>query len=155
MLLLALGFGSGCARIAPGTWGTLVAVVPCWLALQQLSLGGYLLLTFVLIVVGVWLCGQAAQRLQVHDHPGIVWDEIAGYFVTMIAAPDGWVWAVVGFALFRLFDITKPWPIRRIDRGVDGGVGIMADDLLAGVYAWLVLQGLALAPAYLDAGGAA
>jgi phosphatidylglycerophosphatase A len=71
----------------------------------------------------------------VHDHAGIVWDEIVGYLVTMLFAPSGWFWVVIGFGLFRFFDILKPWPIRNIDRQLKGGLGIMLDDVLAGIYA--------------------
>jgi phosphatidylglycerophosphatase A len=80
----------------------------------------------------------------VHDHPGIVWDEIAGYLLTMVAAPKGWLWVWLGFGLFRLFDIWKPWPIRWLDRHVQGGLGIMVDDTLAAIYALIGLQLLAL-----------
>jgi len=140
---LSLGFGSGLAPFAPGTFGTLAAV-PLYLLLREgVSLPAYLLLVGLLSLAGVWLCGVTARALGLHDHPAIVWDEIAGYLLTMAAAPAGWGWVVTGFLLFRLFDILKPWPIRRIDRGVGGGVGIMLDDLLAALYAWLVLQGLA------------
>ena len=78
--------------------------------------------------------------LGAHDHSGIVWDEFAGYFITMIAAPAGWVWILVGFALFRLFDIWKPWPISILDKQVDGGFGIMIDDIVAGFFALICLQ---------------
>jgi phosphatidylglycerophosphatase A len=137
--LLAFGFGSGCAPIAPGTWGTLMAVL-LYLPLSLLSLAPYLIVVAVVSAVGIWLCGRTATDLKEHDHPGIVWDEFAGFFVTMIAAPVGWQWIIVGFLLFRLFDIWKPWPVRVLDKRVAGGLGIMVDDLLAGVYAWLVLQ---------------
>jgi len=140
--LLAFGFGSGVAPKAPGTWGTLVAV-PLFLLLQDLPLLAYLVVTVIVTLVGVWLCDVTAKELGVHDHPGIVWDEIAGYLITMIAAPAGWPWLVAGFVLFRLFDILKPWPIHAIDRGVDGGLGIMLDDVLAGVMAFACLQLLA------------
>jgi len=110
--------------------------------LQTLSLSIYLACVAVAFIAGIGICAHAARRLGVHDHAGIVWDEIAGYLVTMIAAPTGWVWVVAGFVLFRLFDIAKPWPIRWLDRQVHGGLGIMLDDLLAGVFAALVLQGL-------------
>lgn len=140
--LLAFGFGSGVGPKAPGTWGTLVAV-PIFLLMQDLSLPVYLGLVAVITVLGIWLCDVTAKDLGVHDHPGIVWDEIAGYLITMIAAPSGWLWLVIGFVLFRLFDILKPWPIRSIDEGVDGGLGIMLDDVLAGVMAFACLQLLA------------
>lgn len=139
---LALGFGSGCAPHAPGTFGTLAAIPLYWLV-ADLPLRWLVLLTLIMFVVGVWLCDRTAHDFGVHDHPAIVWDEVVGYFITMLAAPPGWVWLVVGFLLFRLFDIWKPWPIRVVDRRVSGGFGIMFDDVLAGVYAWLVLQGIA------------
>ena len=91
-------------------------------------------------LLGIWICGRAASDLGVHDHPGIVWDEIAGYLLTMTAAPAGWLWILVGFGLFRLFDIWKPWPIGWLDRRVGGGLGIMLDDLVAGVLAAACLQ---------------
>ena len=139
---LALGFGSGLAPVAPGTFGTLAAV-PLYLLVSELPLSAYLGVVLAGSVVGVWLCGRTARDLGVHDDPAIVWDEIIGYLVTMIAAPSGWVWVVVGFLLFRLFDVWKPWPIGYLDRQVGGGAGIMVDDLVAGVLALLVLQATA------------
>ena len=135
---LAFGFGAGAMPFAPGTFGTLVAV-PLYLLARSLPLGGYLLLCAALFVIGVGVCRGAERDLGVHDHPGIVWDEITGYFVAMTAAPGGWPWVVAGFVAFRLFDILKPWPIRWADRRVGGGLGIMLDDLLAGIYAGLAL----------------
>jgi phosphatidylglycerophosphatase A len=140
---LALGFGSGCAPFAPGTFGTLAAI-PLYLLLQRLPLLPYLAVVGLAFGFGVWICGRAARDLGVHDHPSIVWDEVVGYWLTMTAAPPGWAWIVLGFALFRLFDILKPWPIQAADRRVGGGFGIMFDDVLAGVYAWLALQGPAI-----------
>jgi phosphatidylglycerophosphatase A len=136
---LAFGFGSGLSPKAPGTMGTLAAI-PLYLLLAHLPLLGYLLVLAVMSVVGIWLCGESSRRLGVHDHGGIVWDEFAGFLLTMTAAPEGWAWIALGFALFRLFDIWKPWPVRIADRKIHGGLGIMLDDLLAGVYAWLLLQ---------------
>lgn len=139
---LAFGFGSGLAPKAPGTFGTLAAV-PIYLLMAELPpllYGGVLLLSFVL---GVYLCAKTAADLGVHDHPGIVWDEFVGFWITMFAAPAGWLWLVAGFVLFRLFDIWKPWPIKAIDKGMDSGLGIMMDDVLAGIFALVVLQGLA------------
>lgn len=143
---LAFGFGSGAAPVAPGTFGTLAAV-PLYLLLAQMPLGAYLLALVVLFGVGIWLCEKTAQDLGVHDHGGIVWDEFVGYWITMVAAPPGWWWLVVGFALFRLFDILKPFPISWLDRHIKGGIGIMVDDAVAGTFAWLCLQLLALAMA--------
>lgn len=136
---LAFGFGSGLAPFAPGTVGTLAAV-PLYLMLEQLSLPLYLLMVAVAFFVGVWICGVSGRELGVHDHGGIVWDEFVGFWITMAAAPSGWGWIVVGFLLFRLFDIWKPWPIRWADRRVSGGLGVMLDDLIAGIYAALFLQ---------------
>lgn len=138
---LALGFGSGLAPFAPGTTGTLAAI-PVYLLLQPLSPIYYLLVTIVLFNLGIVICCKATDNLGVHDHPAIVWDEIVGYLVTMWLAPAGWYWIFIGFVLFRLFDILKPWPIRWIDRHVSCGFGIMLDDLLAGVFGMAVLQGM-------------
>ena len=132
--LLAFGFGSGLAPVAPGTAGTLVGI-PFFMLLSQLPLAAYLLLTLVMFVIGVRVCDVCSRDLGVHDHGGIVWDEIVGYLVTMIAVPFAWQWILSGFLLFRLFDIFKPWPIRWFDRRVKGGFGIMVDDLIAGLFA--------------------
>lgn len=138
---LAFGFGSGLAPKAPGTFGTLMAV-PLYLLLMQLPLLGYVLLLLASFIVGVYLCGKTADDLGVHDHPGIVWDEFVGFWITMLAAPAGWLWIVIGFILFRLFDIWKPWPIKVLDEKMETGLGIMLDDVLAGIYAFICLQGL-------------
>ncbi len=140
--LLAFGFGSGAAPKAPGTWGTLAAVLIYW-SLSQLSPEHYLLMLLVTSVMGIYICGQTARDLGVHDHGSIVWDEFVGFWITMFAAPVGWVWVVVGFVLFRFFDIIKPWPISWIDKKITGGFGIMLDDVIAGVMAAVVLQGIA------------
>jgi len=140
--LLAFGLGSGLAPRAPGTAGTLLAVF-LELPLRGQSLELRALVALALFLAGLWICGESARRLGVHDHPGIVWDEIAGYFLTMLAAPAGWIWSVVGFLLFRLFDILKPWPIRDVDHRLHGGLGIMVDDSLAAVGAAVILYGMA------------
>lgn len=136
---LAFGLGSGAMPKAPGTWGTLVGLVFVPL-LQLLPHWGYGAVLVLGSLFGFWLCGKVARDLGVHDHQGIVWDEFVGIWVTLWLAPAGWGWLLLGFLVFRLFDILKPWPIRWIDRHVQGGVGIMLDDLLAGVFAWVVLQ---------------
>lgn len=136
---LAFGFGLGRMPVAPGTFGTL-AGIPFFLLLQPLSLAAYLACVAAMFLAGIWLCHRTARDLGVHDHPGIVWDEIVGYLVTMTAAPAGWPWLVLGFVLFRVFDILKPWPIRHFDRRVPGGLGIMLDDVLAGVFAAAIMQ---------------
>lgn len=137
--LLACGFGSGLAKKAPGTWGTVVAMI-LWWPLSYLSLPAYIVMLSVATIIGVWLCDKTARDLQIHDHPAIVWDEFCGYWLTMLLAPQSIVWAVYGFVLFRIFDIWKPWPIRWADKYIRGGAGIMIDDLIAGIFAGVVLQ---------------
>ncbi|MCL1140159.1 phosphatidylglycerophosphatase A [Shewanella pneumatophori] len=139
---LALGFGSGLAAKAPGTFGTLAAI-PLFLIMAPLSLPWYVALTLLSVFAGFYICDKASKDMGVHDHGAIVWDEVAGLLITMIAAPAGWQWLVIGFALFRFFDILKPWPIRWLDAKVHGGFGIMIDDVLAGIFSLLCLQGLA------------
>lgn len=140
---LAFGLGSGAAPRAPGTFGTLAALA-LYLVLPAMTPVVYLLFLLAGFVLGVWLCGKTAQDIGVHDHGGIVWDEFIGFWLTMFLAPPGLVWLLCGFVLFRLFDIVKPWPIRWFDRHVHGGFGIMIDDVLAGVMAWICLQLLAV-----------
>ena len=139
---LAFGFGSGLAPKAPGTFGTLMAI-PLYLLLSQLPLLVYAVVLVVFFLVGIYLCGKTADDLGVHDHPGIVWDEFVGFWITMFAAPAGLLWLVIGFALFRLFDIWKPWPIKIFDKNMESGLGIMIDDVLAGIYALIIIQVLA------------
>ena len=131
--LLAFGFGTGLSPKAPGTAGTLVGV-GVFLA-APLAIHWYLLVIALLSGVGVWICGVSARDLGVHDHPGIVWDEVVGFLITMTALPRSWLWITAGFVVFRMLDILKPWPIKMIDRRVTGGLGIMLDDVLAGVIA--------------------
>lgn len=136
---VAFGFGSGLSPKAPGTMGTLVGI-PLFLLMAPLPIAVYVFLVGLFFLLGVPLCDRVSRDLGEHDHGGIVWDEIVGYLVTMTAVPVGWQTLVAGFLLFRLFDILKPWPIRWLDRRIGGGFGIMVDDLLAGVFAWVLLQ---------------
>lgn len=138
VLLLAFGFGSGLVSKAPGTFGTLTALPFYWL-LVQTNLTIYSMVTAIVVVSGVWICGEAAKKLGEHDFAGIVWDEIAGYLITMWLVAFSWQAMVVGFLLFRVFDIVKPWPIKWVDRRVQGGLGIILDDVLAGIFAGVVL----------------
>jgi len=142
-LFLAFGFGSGLAKKAPGTCGTVAAIPLYWLMIQA-GLPIYSLLTVIATVAGIWICGIAADKLGEHDFGGIVWDEVAGYLITMWLVPFSWQAALLGFVLFRIFDIIKPWPIKWIDQKVQGGLGIMLDDVLAGVFAgallWIAAQ---------------
>lgn len=136
---LAAGFGAGCVPKLPGTAGTVIGVI-IYYPLQDADIRVYLGILISLIIAGIWICGKTARTLDVHDHSAIVWDEITGYLVTMFMAPAGWVWMIAGFILFRLFDILKPWPISWVDRQVKGGIGIMLDDIIAGVFGLLTLQ---------------
>ncbi len=146
--LFAFGFGSGLAKKAPGTFGTLAAI-PFFLLLQNLSWPVYLSWLIVTFALGVLWCDRSSRALGVHDHGGIVWDEFVGFWITMFMAPAGWLWIVIGFVLFRFFDILKPWPINWLDKKVHGGFGIMIDDVLAGIYALLVLQLIAFSVRFL------
>lgn len=138
---LSLGFGSGLSPYAPGTAGTLIAIPVYWL-MAPLSLASYLIVVLALFLIGVYLCQKTTDRLGAHDHSAIVWDEIVGYLLTMTAVPFDWGWAVLGFFLFRLFDVWKPWPVRELDRSIEGGLGIMLDDVGAAVYSALSLQAI-------------
>lgn len=138
---LSLGFGAGISAIAPGTIGTLAAI-PIYYLLQTQSLPIYISVTIAMFIIGIGLCGYTARALNTHDHPGIVWDEIVGFLITMIAIPFTWYWLLSGFLLFRLFDIWKPFPIKQMDKRITGGLGIMLDDVLAGLYAWACLWAL-------------
>jgi phosphatidylglycerophosphatase A len=134
ILLLAFGFGTGLAPRAPGTVGSLLGVLLAWVTLS-LSIELRLGLAAVLFAVGIWLCGEAGKRLGVHDHPGIVWDEIVSMYLVLLAFPVTVGYSIAGYFLFRLFDIWKPWPIRDLDHRLGGGLGTMLDDLLAALYA--------------------
>ncbi len=128
---LALGFGSGLLPKAPGTFGTLAAI-PLYLLLTPVSVSAYLAILVVMSLAGIYICGKAAKDSGVHDHGAIVWDEIVGFLITMFMVPISWQSIVVGFTLFRIFDIFKPWPISFVDKNLHGGLGIMVDDILAG-----------------------
>ena len=135
---LAFGLGAGLSPVAPGTAGSLVGLALAW-GTADLPLVSRLVIAIALIVSGVWICGESARRIAVHDHPGIVWDEIAGIYAALLVVPPPlWAWAF-GFGLFRLFDVWKPWPIRDLDHRLKGGLGIMLDDLMAALYTALIL----------------
>ena len=142
-VFLACGLGSGLIPKAPGTFGTLAAI-PVLLLMQPLSLLSYLLLTAAFFVIGIWISSRAIKIFQRDDPSEVVWDEVVGYLVTMIAAPTGWPWIVFGFVLFRIFDIWKPWPVSLADQKLHGGLGIMLDDVIAGLLAMLLIQIFAL-----------
>jgi phosphatidylglycerophosphatase A len=130
--LLAFGFGAGLAPKAPGTFGTLAAL-PFYLLFANLPTPLYAGLCLLLFLLGVYICKRCQQILGIGDHGGIVFDEIVGYLITMLGAPPSWSNVVLGFLLFRLFDVLKPWPISHFDRSVHGGFGVMLDDALAGL----------------------
>lgn len=135
---LAFGFGTGLAPFAPGTFGSLPGILLFWLTLD-FGLYVQLGVAAALSLSGIWICGESSKRLGVHDHGGIVWDEIAGMYVTLLVAPFTVVGWVLAFVFFRVMDIVKPWPIRDLDHRIDGGVGIMLDDLAAALYAAILL----------------
>ena len=136
--LLAFGFGSGLSPFAPGTMGTLVAI-PFIFVLKSLGTTGFWIALLLLFLLGVWVCDRVSLKLGVHDHGGIVWDEMVGYWLTMAFVPLQWQWLLAAFVLFRFFDIIKPWPIGQIDRKVSGGFGIMIDDIVAALFAMIIL----------------
>ncbi len=136
---LALGFGSGLAPKAPGTFGTLAAL-PVYLVLSQFSPVVYLSSVLLAFVFGVWLCEHVANDMKVKDPGCIVWDEFVGLWITLFLLPVGWYWIVIGFGLFRFFDIVKPWPVSWADKSLTGGMGIMVDDVLAGFYSLACIQ---------------
>ena len=97
-------------------------------------------LVIIACIAGIWICGRASEELKVHDHGGIVWDEFAGFWITMWALPTTWLSVLLGFLVFRIFDIFKPWPVDHLDTHGTGGIGIMQDDIAAGLYAMMVLH---------------
>lgn len=137
--VLAMGFGAGLSPLAPGTLGTLVAI-PLYWGLKSISPALYLAAIVFGFVVGVYVCSRLNLELARDDHPGIVWDEIVGYWIALLGTPMTWQYLAAGFILFRIFDILKPWPIRWIDRRVGGGLGVMLDDGLAGIITAVILN---------------
>lgn len=136
---IACGFGLGLFPIMPGTIGTLLGVVLVFI-FAKFSLLTYIILTVLFVVAGVWLCGVTNRDFGTKDHPAIIWDEIATFPIVMIAVPLTWYYLLIGFVLFRIFDIWKPEPIGWIDRNVPGGFGVMLDDVLAALASLIILQ---------------
>ncbi|MFZ3019023.1 MAG: phosphatidylglycerophosphatase A [Gallionella sp.] len=137
--LLSFGFGSGLARKAPGTFGTLVAFPIYWFLAPRLSDAMFILLLIWAFAIGVWVCGITGKALGDSDYGGIVWDEIVAMLLVLFFTPPSWEWWLLAFVLFRFFDIVKPPPIRYFDSNWHGGLGVMFDDLLAAGYALLCL----------------
>ena len=138
IVFCGVGFGSGLAPKAPGTFGSAFALlfVPIWFSIGFLN---SILAIIIMSLIGIYICGHTAKVMGVHDDGRIVWDEFAGQSITFLPliyiSEISWLWVLIAFALFRLFDVWKPWPIRLIDRQVGGGFGIMFDDIIAGVWA--------------------
>lgn len=140
---LAAGFGAGFSPKAPGTVGSLAALLPWWFFLRHLPLPAYLAVLAIGFAVGVWASHWAIRQTKIEDPSLVVWDEYIGMWIALLMAPAGWPWMLAAFALFRLFDIWKPWPVSWADERLHGGFGAMLDDAIAGAYALLVLQALA------------
>ncbi len=137
--LIAFGFGLGKLPAAPGTWASL-AMLPAhqWLA-PRTGDTGMLVLVALMFLVGVWACQRAGRALGTHDHGGMVWDEMTAFLLVLSFTPRALLWQVAAFVLFRLFDVVKPPPIRRLERRFQNGIGVMLDDLMAAFYTLLVL----------------
>lgn len=137
--MLATFFYVGKIPFAPGTFGTLAAI-PLWYALSQLNPIWYMTITFLIVLLGIFVSQMYEKTKAEHDSKEIVIDEVAGFLITMVWLPPTWQSVLLGFLLFRFFDIVKPPPIRQIDQKIMGGVGVMADDVVAGIVANLILQ---------------
>ncbi|HEU4663224.1 MAG TPA: phosphatidylglycerophosphatase A [Dokdonella sp.] len=139
---IACGFGSGLSPFAPGTVGSAAALLP-WIGLRELPWPVYLAVVALAFALGVWASNVAIARVRIDDPGAIVWDEFVGQWIALaplVVMPRAWWWLVAGFALFRLFDIWKPWPVSWADRRVHGGLGVMLDDAIAGAYAAIALS---------------
>jgi phosphatidylglycerophosphatase A len=133
----AFGFGFGLMPFAPGTWGSLLGIAAWWVTPRDLVV--QLPVAAVMFLAGIWLTGASARRIGVHDHPGIVWDEILGMYLVLLVTPPDPLWVLAAFGFFRVADIWKPWPIRDLDHRLGGGLGIMLDDVIAALYAASIL----------------
>jgi phosphatidylglycerophosphatase A len=140
---LAFGFGSGLARFAPGTFGT-IAAIPIYLLIDNFSKPAYLITVLCLFIIGVFICSYVSKDLKVDDYKGIVFDEIVGYLCVMFLMPTTYLSMLLGFILFRIFDIWKPEPIRYFDKKFKNGFGVMFDDLIAAIFAWIFMWPLIL-----------
>lgn len=136
---LSLGFGSGLAKVAPGTFGTLVGLPLFWL-MASYSMSMQLLVIAMLFIIGIYFCEFTGKAIGVIDHGSIVWDEIVAIMLVLTFTPHQWQWWLAAFVLFRLFDIWKPYPIRQLEAKFKNGFGVMFDDLLAAIYAIICLQ---------------
>ena len=137
--LISFGFGSGLSPKAPGTFGTLVAFPMYWFLAPRLSEALFILLLIWMFAIGVWACDKTGKALGVDDYGALVFDEIVAFLLVLFFTPDGFIWQLLAFSLFRFFDIVKPEPIRHFDNTWHGGLGVMFDDILAAGYALLSL----------------
>ncbi len=139
IMAIATGLYAGKIKKAPGTWGSLAAFVP-WFFIKDVPLGSYLLILVAVFILGFFVSGTAEKLLDSPDAGCIVIDEILGMFITLLAAPDNPAAWILGFVLFRIFDIFKPFPVSWFDQHIHGGIGIMMDDVIAGIYALISLH---------------
>ncbi len=140
LYIITFGFGSGAAPIAPGTVGTLVALPLYWI-LSHLSLGMYLITVIMITLISMYLCDVASKKIGINDHQGMCLDEFVGLFVAMTGLSPTFLHMFFGFLLFRFFDIAKPWPISWIDQKIHGGVGMILDDVVAGIFTCALIHG--------------
>lgn len=136
---LSFGFGAGLTPRSPGTAGTLVAFPMYWYLAPRLTDAMFLLVLICAFAFGVWVCDKTGKALGVGDYGGIVWDEIVAFTLVLFFTPEGLVWQLLAFSLFRFFDILKPEPIKHFDKTWHGGLGVMFDDILAAGYTLLCL----------------
>lgn len=140
---IALGFGSGLAPKAPGTFGSLAALPLFWMITQTVpDAVSVIAILGISFLIGMWACAVSGGNLGVADHGSIVWDEIVAMWLILALIPTGWLEWLAAFVLFRFFDILKPWPIRQLDARLKNGFGVMLDDVLAAVYALAIFKGL-------------
>jgi phosphatidylglycerophosphatase A len=145
---IAFSFGAGLMPIAPGTFGTLAAM-PLYVFLRGMFSSVLLLLVwFMLVLIGIWACEKVARQIGVKDYGGVCWDETVAFLAVLYVVPDTWFWWGLAFVLFRLFDITKPYPIAYFDSRIKNGFGVMLDDLLAALYTVVVLAVVLHAPRF-------
>lgn len=138
-LFIATGFGVGNSPLAPGTLGTLIAV-PVYYFLSEIPSPIYEITLIAFLFLSVWISENAGIFFRKKDDQRIVIDEMMGFLITMLWVPKTTLFIIVGFILFRFFDILKPFPIRLIDKRLKGGFGVVLDDVMAGVYANIILQ---------------
>ncbi len=138
---IAFSGGAGLSPFAPGTVGTLVAFPLFWVLDYYLTPFALLLLIDIFFIVGIWACSLSGQALGDPDHGGMVWDETVAFLLVLYFTPNHWAWQLAAFALFRLFDIAKPQPIRYYDNRLKGGFGVMFDDILAAFFTLMCLAG--------------